>query len=120
MLILGGKIALKAVICMIFCYIFLDNGVMTTPKRGILSLVFTALCFKKSVLIWCKLVPFLLKEILESFRHQTSRDLIYIYHLAKHDKICKPISLSIRFSQNLHSISCCCRCRKLALVLQIA
>ena len=39
------KIALNAVICMI-CYIFLDNGVMTTPKRRILSFIFTVLCFK--------------------------------------------------------------------------
>ena len=30
-------------------YIFLDNGVMTTPKRGILSFVFTVLCFKKQL-----------------------------------------------------------------------
>ena len=41
MLILGAKIALNAIICMI---IFLDNGVMTTPKRRILSFVFTVLC----------------------------------------------------------------------------
>ena len=33
-------------------YIFLDNGVMTTPKRRILSFVFTVLCFKKPLLIW--------------------------------------------------------------------
>ena len=32
-------------------YIFLDNGVMTTPKRRILSFVFTVLCFKKPLLI---------------------------------------------------------------------
>ena len=32
-------------------YIYLDNGVMTTPKRRILSFVFTVLCFKKSLLI---------------------------------------------------------------------
>ena len=38
----GDKIALNAVICMI-CYIFLDNGVMTTPKRRILSFGFTVL-----------------------------------------------------------------------------
>ena len=44
------KIALNAVIYMI-CYIFFDNGVMTTPKRRILSFVFTFLCFKKSLLI---------------------------------------------------------------------
>ena len=31
--------------------IFLDNGVVNTPKRRILSLVFTVLCFKKSLLI---------------------------------------------------------------------
>ena len=31
-------------------YIFLDNGVMTTPKGQFLSLVFTVLCFKKSLL----------------------------------------------------------------------
>ena len=31
-------------------YIFLDNGVMTTPKRRILSFVFTVLCFKKQFL----------------------------------------------------------------------
>ena len=29
----------------------LDNGVMTTPKRWILSFVFTVLCLKKSLLI---------------------------------------------------------------------
>ena len=32
-------------------YIFLDDGVMTTPKRRILSFVFTGLCFKKPLLI---------------------------------------------------------------------
>ena len=32
-------------------HIFLDNGVLTTPKRRILSFVFTVLCFKKSLLI---------------------------------------------------------------------
>ena len=32
-------------------YIFLDNGVMTTPKRRILSFVFTVLCFKEPLLI---------------------------------------------------------------------
>ena len=32
-------------------YIYLDNGVMTTPKRRILSFVFTVLCFKKYHLI---------------------------------------------------------------------
>ena len=31
---------------------FLDNAVMTTPKRRILSFVFTVLCFKKSVVIY--------------------------------------------------------------------
>ena len=30
---------------------FLDNGVMTSPKRRILSFVFTVLCLKKSLLI---------------------------------------------------------------------
>ena len=51
MLILGAKTALNDAICMIFFNIFLDNGVMNTPKRQILSLVFTVLCFKKSLLI---------------------------------------------------------------------
>jgi len=38
MLILRAEIALNAVICMtVLIYIFLDNGVMTTPKRRILS-----------------------------------------------------------------------------------
>ena len=32
-------------------YIFLDNGVMNTPKRRFLSFAFTVLCFKKSLLI---------------------------------------------------------------------
>ncbi len=32
-------------------HIFLDNGVMTTSKRRILSFVFTVLCFKESLLI---------------------------------------------------------------------
>ena len=36
--------------------IFLGNGVMTTPKCRILSFVFTVLCFKKSLLILCKLI----------------------------------------------------------------
>ena len=45
MLILGAKTALNVAICMIFFNIFLDNGVMNTPKRRILSLVFTVLCF---------------------------------------------------------------------------
>ena len=40
-----AKIALNAVICMIFFYIFLDSGVMTIPKRQFLSFVFTVLCF---------------------------------------------------------------------------
>ena len=31
-------------------YFLLDNGVMTTPKRWILSFVFTVLCLKKSLL----------------------------------------------------------------------
>ena len=47
MLILRAQIALNVAICMIFFNIFLDNGVMNTPKRRILSLVFTVLCFKK-------------------------------------------------------------------------
>ena len=39
-----------------YCYLhvlnfYLDNGVMTTPKRRILSFVFTVLSFKKSLLI---------------------------------------------------------------------
>ena len=38
-------------------YVFLDNGVMNTPKRRFLSFAFTVLCFKKSLLIrtryWC-------------------------------------------------------------------
>ena len=45
MLILRAKIALNAAICMHdLTHIFLDNGVMTTPKRRILSFVFTVLC----------------------------------------------------------------------------
>ena len=47
MLILRAKTALNVAICMIFFNIFLDNGVMNTPKRRILSLVFTVLCFIK-------------------------------------------------------------------------
>ena len=39
MLILRVKIALNAVICMFFYIFYLDNGVMTTPKRRILSFV---------------------------------------------------------------------------------
>ena len=42
---------------------------------------------------WCKLVPFSLKNFLEVFGRQEPRDLIWIYHSAKYDKICKPISL---------------------------
>ena len=39
-----------------YCYLhvlnfYLDNGVMTTPKRRILSFVFTVLSFKKSLSI---------------------------------------------------------------------
>ena len=39
-----------------YCYLhvlnfYLDNGVMTTPKRRILSFVFTVLSLKKSLLI---------------------------------------------------------------------
>ena len=39
-----------------YCYLhvlnfYLDNGVMTTPKRRILSFVFTVLPFKKSLFI---------------------------------------------------------------------
>ena len=39
-----------------YCYLhvlnfYLDNGVMTTPKRRILSFVFTVLSFSKSLLI---------------------------------------------------------------------
>ena len=40
-------IALNAVICM-FIFSSVDDGVMTTPKRRILSFAFTVLCFKKS------------------------------------------------------------------------
>ena len=43
MLILRAKTALNVAICMIFFNIFLDNGVINTPKRRILSLVFTVL-----------------------------------------------------------------------------
>ena len=50
MLILRAKIALNAVIYMHdLIHIFLDNGVMTTPKPRILSFVYTVLCFKKSI-----------------------------------------------------------------------
>ena len=49
MLILRAKkMALNDVICMI-CYILLDNGVMSTPKRRILSFIFTVLCIKNSI-----------------------------------------------------------------------
>ena len=44
LIIRAKKTALNAVICMI-CYIFLDNGVMTTSKHRILSFVFTVLHF---------------------------------------------------------------------------
>ena len=49
---------------------------------------------------WCKLVPFSLKEFLEVFGSQKSRDLICIYHSAKFDKICKPVSLK-KFKVNV-------------------
>ena len=52
MLIFRAKIALNAVICMILFLSFLDNGVMTTPKHQILSLVFTVLCFKQSLVVF--------------------------------------------------------------------
>ena len=42
---------------------------------------------------WCEPVPFSLKEFLEVFGRQESRDLICICHSAKYDKIGKPISL---------------------------
>ena len=32
-------------------FIFLENGVMITPKRWLLTLIFACLCFKKSLLI---------------------------------------------------------------------
>ena len=35
----------------------LDNGVMTTPKRRILSFVYTVLCLKKSLLIRLTIYP---------------------------------------------------------------
>ena len=38
-------------------------------------------------------MPFSLKQFLEVFGRQGSRDLICIYYLAKYDKICTPISL---------------------------
>ena len=48
-----------------YCYLhvlnfYLDNGVVTTPKRRILSFVFTVLSFKKSLLILSCLFHFLL------------------------------------------------------------
>ena len=43
LLILRAKTALNVAICMILFNIFLDNAVMNTPKRRILSLVFTVL-----------------------------------------------------------------------------
>ena len=52
MLILRAKTALNVATCMIFFNIFLDNGVMNTWKRRILSLVFTVLCFK-NILLFC-------------------------------------------------------------------
>ena len=48
-LILRVKIALNIVICIFFFIFDLDNGGMTTPKRRILSFVFTVLCLKKSL-----------------------------------------------------------------------
>ena len=51
MLILRAKIAFKCCNLHDLIHIFLDNGVITTPKRRILSFVFTALCLKKSLLI---------------------------------------------------------------------
>ena len=46
MLILRAKNRFKCSNLHGLIHIFLDNGVMTTPKRGILSFVFTVLCFK--------------------------------------------------------------------------
>ena len=37
--------------CLHVLNFYLDNGVVTTPKRRILSFVFTVLSFKKSLLI---------------------------------------------------------------------
>ena len=54
------------------CYIFLDNGVMTTLKRRILSFVFTFLCFKKSLLIRKKKQEKTIKRALPN-----SRRLVY-------------------------------------------
>ena len=34
-------------------YIFLHNGVMTTPKRRILTFVFTVLCFNNNDVVEC-------------------------------------------------------------------
>ena len=46
MLILRAKIALNAVICMIlFIFSLIMDGVMTTPKRRILSFVFSSFIF---------------------------------------------------------------------------
>ena len=50
MLILCAKIALNVAICMIFFNIFLDNGVMNSPKCRILSLVFTLIFFHLFIL----------------------------------------------------------------------
>ena len=47
LLILCAKIALNAVICIIWYIFYLDNGVMTTPKHRTLLFIFTVLCFKK-------------------------------------------------------------------------
>ena len=38
-------------------HFFLDNGVMTTPKRRVLSFVFTVFCLKKSLLIRITIYP---------------------------------------------------------------
>ena len=47
MLILRPQIAFLNVLIYIVCYsFFLDNGIMTTPKRRILSFVFAVLCLK--------------------------------------------------------------------------
>ena len=54
-----------------------------------------------SVISMYKLAPFSLKEFLEVFAgRQKWRDLIGIYHPAKFDKVCKPISLK-KFSVNV-------------------
>ena len=47
-MLISASHCLKSVI---FINIFLDNGVMTTPKRRILSFIFTVLTLKKSLLI---------------------------------------------------------------------